>query len=116
VDVLVMPYADGASLRRGTLMAGLANGCAIVTTIPQMPLPDMHDGRDWLTVPPNDADATAQAVLRIADDPMLAETLRANARERSYLYRWENIAARHLSLYGLPTSLADSSRLLDDRS
>ncbi len=43
-DVLIMPYSDGASLRRGTLMAGLANGCAIVTTTPQAPLPEL---RDW---------------------------------------------------------------------
>ena len=107
VDVLVMPYSDGASLRRGTLMAGLANGCAIVTTAPQTPLPDFLDDRDWLAVPPNDAEATAQAVLRIADDSALAAKLRANARQRSRLYTWEGIAARHLALYGFATGLAD---------
>ena len=37
-DLLFLPYLDGASLRRGTLMAGLAHGCAIVTTTPQSPL------------------------------------------------------------------------------
>ncbi|MBI3957259.1 MAG: glycosyltransferase family 4 protein [Chloroflexi bacterium] len=115
IDVLVMPYSDGASLRRGTLMAGLANGCAIVTTTPQTPLPDFQDGRDWLAVPPNDADATAQAVLRIADDPALAAKLRANARQRSRLYGWESIAARHLAVYGLSTGLANPSRLPDNR-
>lgn len=114
-DVLVMPYTDGASLRRGTLMAGLVNGCAIVTTTPQTPLPDFQDDRDWLTVPPNDAESTAQAVLRIADDPVLAATLRANARQRSRLYGWESIAARHLALYGFATGLVDPSRLSDNR-
>jgi len=107
VDVLVMPYTDGASLRRGTLMAGLVNGCAIVTTVPQTPLAAFQDGRDWLTVPPGDADATAQAVLRIADDPALAANLRTNARQRSRLYTWESIAARHLPLYGLSTGSAE---------
>lgn len=109
IDALVMPYRDGASPRRGTLMAGLANGCAIVTTTPQTPLPDLQDGREWLAVPPDDPQATARAVLRLVDDPALAARLRANARERSRLYGWESIAARHLSVYGLSTGLADSS-------
>ena len=115
IDVLVMPYSDGASLRRGTLMAGLVNGCAIVTTRPQTPLPDFQDGRDWLIVPPNDADTTAQAVLRIADNPTLATHLRANARLRSRLYNWESIAASHLPLYAIPTGLVDPSHLPDNR-
>jgi glycosyltransferase involved in cell wall biosynthesis len=32
-DVLLQPYADGASSRRGSLMAGLALGCPIVTNL-----------------------------------------------------------------------------------
>jgi hypothetical protein len=31
-DVLVQPYPDGVTTRRTSVMAGLANGCAIVTT------------------------------------------------------------------------------------
>ncbi|MBX3052732.1 MAG: glycosyltransferase family 4 protein [Caldilineaceae bacterium] len=115
IDVLVMPYSDGASLRRGTLMAGLANGCAIVTTTPQTPLAELRDGEEWLTVPPGDGDATAQAVARIADDCQLAGSLRANARAASRLYAWENIAARHLSIYGQSSGLADPRLLPDNR-
>lgn len=98
-DVLLMPYADGASLRRGTLMAGLANGCAIVTTTPQAPLPELVDGWDWLTVPPADPEAAARAVQRLAQEPALVSTLRANARQRSLAFTWESIADRHLPLY-----------------
>ena len=98
-DVLLMPYTDGASLRRGTLMAGLANGCAIVTTTPQAPLPELVDGRDLLYVQPENDEALAGAVLRLVGDPTFAVALRANARLRSTLFAWDSIARAHLDLY-----------------
>jgi glycosyltransferase involved in cell wall biosynthesis len=94
-----MPYADGASLRRGTLMAGLAHGCAIVTTSPQEPLPELVDGRDLLYVPAEDERATARAVLRIADQPGLAIALRQRARAARAQFRWEEIARQHVHWY-----------------
>jgi glycosyltransferase involved in cell wall biosynthesis len=98
-DVLLMPYTDGASLRRGTLMAGLANGCALVTTLPQAPLPELVDGRDLLYVPPEDSAAMAAAVLRVLNDAALAAQLRTQARARSHLFAWDSIARAHLDLY-----------------
>jgi glycosyltransferase involved in cell wall biosynthesis len=98
-DVLLMPYTDGASLRRGTLMAGLANGCAIVTTTPQSPLPELQAGRDLLYVSPEDDQELAAAALRLAADAALADALRANARAASRQFAWETIARRHLDLY-----------------
>jgi glycosyltransferase involved in cell wall biosynthesis len=94
-DVLVMPYEEGASLRHGTLMAALAHGCAVITTTPGHPLPELVDGRDLLYAPPGDAAAAAEAVQRIVAQPDLAATLRAHARERSRLFTWEAIAKEH---------------------
>jgi glycosyltransferase involved in cell wall biosynthesis len=104
-DLLLMPYVDGVSLRRGTLMAGLANGCAIVTTTPEDPLPELMNGENLLTVPPEDPAAAAAAVMQIADDPALAQRLRTNARLFSQRFRWEAIAAQHLTLYAPPQDL-----------
>jgi glycosyltransferase involved in cell wall biosynthesis len=98
-DVLLMPYTDGASLRRGTLMAGLANGCAIVTTTPQAPLPELVEGRDLLYAPPEDVGALAAAVLRLASDPALRANLGAHARQASSLFAWDAIARAHLEQY-----------------
>ena len=98
-DVLALPFLDGASLRRGTLMAGLANGCAIVTTTPHDPLPELVDGQDALFAPAGDVPALVGAVQRLANDPALADTLRRRAREQSRLFMWSEIARAHLALY-----------------
>jgi glycosyltransferase involved in cell wall biosynthesis len=98
-DALLMPYEDGASLRRGTLMAGLAHGCALVTTTPHSPLPELIDGRDLLYVPAGDAQAMADALWRLAQEPDLVARLRSHARARSQLFTWEAIAAQHVALY-----------------
>ena len=99
LDVLVMPYEDGVSLRRGTLMAGLANGCALVTTHPQSPVTELVDERDALLVPAGDAVAAAAAVERIAAAPALAAELRRHARLLAASFGWNAIARRHLELY-----------------
>jgi glycosyltransferase involved in cell wall biosynthesis len=98
-DVLLMPYTDGASLRRGTLMAGLANGCAIVTTTPQAPLPELQEGHDLLYAPPEDEKALAAAVLRLAGDPALRADLSEHARQASAQFAWDAIARAHLEQY-----------------
>lgn len=99
VDVLLMPYVDGASLRRGTLMAGLAHGCAIVTTTPQSPLPELVDGRDLLYVPPEEPHLAANAILRLTQEPDLRQALQAGARHQSQLFTWSAIAEQHLQSY-----------------
>lgn len=99
IDVLVMPYEDGMSMRRSTLTAALANGCAIVSTHPQTPTPELAAGSDLLLVPPADPAATAAAVARIAGNPSLAQNLRANARRAARQFRWNVIAAQHMEIY-----------------
>jgi glycosyltransferase involved in cell wall biosynthesis len=98
-DVLLMPYEDGASLRRGTLMAGLANGCAIITTTPQAPLPELVDGQDVLFVSPRDDRAAAEAVMWLANNREAAAALRRNARLCGRQFAWNRIARRHWEFY-----------------
>lgn len=98
-DVVLLPFTDGASLRRGTLMAALTNGCAIVTTTPQAPLPELQHERDLLYVKTGDAQGMTGAVLRLAGDDKLRATIQANARCASRQFGWEEIARRHLEMY-----------------
>lgn len=100
IDILLMPYADGASLRRGTLMAGLAHGCAIITTEPDGALPELVDGRDLIFVPrENVPKAAANAVERLVANPVLQESLRNWAQRRSHQFAWRTIALAHIAHY-----------------
>lgn len=98
-DVLVLPYLDGASTRRGTLMAGLAQGRPLVTTMPVAPLPELTDGDNVLFVPPADVNATVAATLRILRDPAQAQRLAAGAARAADAFTWESIAAAHVRSY-----------------
>lgn len=103
IDIAYLPYTDGASLRRGTLMAALANGCAIITTEPAAPIPELIAGRDLLYVARSDESETVRgalaAIQTLRTDAVRADALRASARERSTLFTWQAIAARHLAIY-----------------
>jgi N-acetylglucosaminyl-diphospho-decaprenol L-rhamnosyltransferase len=104
-DFAVLPYADGASFRRGSLLAALEHGLPIVTTEPkvehQVPgWPVLVDGENALLVPPGDASALAGAMERVARSPELRERLSAGARELAEFFDWGHIARKHLELYG----------------
>ena len=92
-DTLVMPYRDGASLRRGTLMAALAHGRPLVTTTPAAPTPELVHGRNVWLAPPGDAAALAAAIQTVARHPELRQRLGQAAAQTASLFTWEKIAA-----------------------
>jgi glycosyltransferase involved in cell wall biosynthesis len=109
-DAAVLPFADGASFRRGSLLAALAHGAPVVTTHPpgrtadppsglQTDVPELRDGANVLLVQPGDPTGLAAAVGRLLAEPPLRARLRAAGAELARLFSWENIAARHQQLY-----------------
>jgi glycosyltransferase involved in cell wall biosynthesis len=97
--MLVMPYRDGASLRRGTLMAALAHGRPLITTTPASPTPELVDGQNVRLIPRGDAAALAEAVRRLASDGALRDALGAGASELAGRFTWDRIAAQTLDFY-----------------
>lgn len=100
-DLCVLPYQDGASYRRGSLMAALAHGLAIVTTYgaPSGPLPPLVHGENCFLVPPEDAIALAQAIATLLNSRQLRERLAAGARATAGAFSWEGIARETVKLY-----------------
>jgi glycosyltransferase involved in cell wall biosynthesis len=103
-DFAVLPYADGASFRRGSLLAALEHGLPIVTTSPRAEhyvpgWPALVDGENALLVLPGDAGGLAGAMERVACSPELRARLSAGARELAAFFDWGHIARMHLDLY-----------------
>jgi glycosyltransferase involved in cell wall biosynthesis len=89
-----------------SVLEAFASGCAVVSTnaggVPAILSHETHG----LLVPPNDHQAAAQAVIRLLEDPALADRLATAARESCERYRWDNVRAQWLTLYN---SLARTS-------
>ena len=104
-DLAALPYRDGASWRRGSLLAALVAGLPIVTTTPAPgydaagALPALADGYDALLVPPADPAALAAALGRLAADAALRGRLADGALALAARFDWDAIAAAHLDLY-----------------
>jgi len=105
VDACALPFTDGASYRNGTLLAALANGVPLVTSMPQAPnvydgLPVLADGEQALLTLPGDADGLATALARLLNDGDLRLRLASEASAMAQAFSWEGIAAQHMALYG----------------
>ena len=104
-DLAALPFLDGASLRRGSLLAVLAHGLPVITTTPQpvppsaTPWPALRDGANALLVPPGEAEALAAAIERLRSDPALSARLGAGGRALTAAFDWDHIAAQHLALF-----------------
>jgi hypothetical protein len=79
-DVLFQPYPDGVSARRGSIMAALAHGRPIVTSLGHLSEPIWSEGAVVLT-PAGDGAAAARAVRSLLDDSGERARLATAARE-----------------------------------
>lgn len=114
-DAVALPFTDGASARRGTLMAALAHGLPIVSTLPVRVSPvagaptvwlgagpgavAVRNGESILLVPPDDAGALAAALGRLRDDAGLRASLAAGAQAVAARISWPALAAETLGIY-----------------
>lgn len=98
-DMIVMPYRDGASLRRGTLMAALVHGRPIITTIPTTQIDQLIHGENvWMTRV-DDPEELSDAIVYLAADPDLRSKLGTRAKETSAQFTWDEIAAKTVAFY-----------------
>jgi glycosyltransferase involved in cell wall biosynthesis len=93
-DIVALPFRDGMSFRRGSLMAALAHGCAIITTHPQMDVPELISDQHVRMIPAESPTALSIAIEDLAYNPDLREDLGCHALELAQQFTWENIAVQ----------------------
>lgn len=98
-DAVVLPFVDGASYRRGSLMAAIHYGCTIITTTPQVAVPAFRDGENMLLVPPGDSAALVQAINRLREATAVRDQLRRGAAGLANAFRWDTIARDTITFF-----------------
>jgi glycosyltransferase involved in cell wall biosynthesis len=98
-DVITLPFLDGASYRRGSLMAAIHHGCAIITTQPQVAIPQFEHEKNMLLVPPNHPEALTEAVLYLYQSATLRTTLQAGALDLRQAFDWNVIATQTVDFF-----------------
>nr|MBN1230095.1 glycosyltransferase family 4 protein [Anaerolineae bacterium] len=96
-DLSVLPYIDGASLRRTTLLATLAHGIPVITTTPRF-------DRDLLetaaaVIPPRSAEVLASAMAALIENPEKREQLARAGKALATHFNWDRIAQDTIAFY-----------------
>lgn len=99
-DAAVFPFADGASARRGSVLAAMAHGLPIVTTSgPRLPSGWSGGDAPALLVDAGDAPGLVAALLRLRDDGALRHKLGGAGRKLATRTSWEEIASQTALVY-----------------
>ncbi len=101
MDIVVLPFRHGASLRRGTLIAAIRAGATVLTTDPEFDesLAPLIGGETMWLVPPGDPEALAAGISMLLSDASLRERLANQALAQGKDFDWNTIALRHIGLY-----------------
>ncbi len=87
-DLMLQPYADGVSARRGSFMAGLAHGRAMVTTLGFLSEPFWEKSGAAIFAQADDIAALTRATEQLLTDPAARDRLGA-AAARLYRERFD---------------------------
>lgn len=99
VDLVALPFGDGASFRRSSLIAALHQGCAIITTEPAVAEPAFAHGENLWLAPPRSAEGLENAVLQLLSEPEQVTALRQGAGRLSQIFDWERITRDTVDFY-----------------
>lgn len=109
-DIAVLPYAEGASFRRGSLLAVLEHSLPVITTTDgnekvkgarsrEHGWPELVDGENAILVRPGDVEELVRGIEKVAADTELRGRLAEEAAKVVQFFSWARIAEAHAALY-----------------
>lgn len=99
-DCAALPFVDGASVKRASLIACLTQGLPIVTTQPARgEVWEFTDRVNMLLVPSKNAAALAQAIRLLTQDADLRARLSLGAWDLAGRFAWEDIARQQTDIF-----------------
>lgn len=96
-DICVLPYRDGASFRRGSLMAALEHGLCLLTTRPAEA--ELVDGQNCRLADAANPVNLARLIDDLAADEVNRRRLSIEAAKLGKRFGWPSIAEKHQALY-----------------
>ncbi|WP_232203542.1 glycosyltransferase family 4 protein [Rubrobacter xylanophilus] len=108
VGAVYLPFPDGASLRRSSLIAALVNSSPIITTRGGSTPSDLVDGENVLFA--NSPEVALKKIQRLVSDAELSRRLSCGAAEYGKRFSWSQIAEQYIDLYGYVLSTRKRGR------
>lgn len=90
-----LPYPDGVSERRSSLLVMLEAGVPVVTTVGKATTEDLRSA----VIAVRGAEDALEAIRRLSEDRELREEMRRRGRHYAAARSWERIALEHKALY-----------------
>lgn len=97
IDIAVLPYEDGLTLRRGSFLAFLGRGVAVVTSQGDKEARQLFENADGVKMCANQEEMM-QAILSYSENSNYYQAGLSNSRYRSD-FEWDNIAERVLDCF-----------------
>lgn len=98
-DIIVLPFRDGASFRRSSLMAAITSEQAIITTKPGVEIPEFINGENMMLVSPENSSALSAAIQVAIQSPDLRKKLKEGTRKLKQYFDWEKIAQENVDFF-----------------
>jgi glycosyltransferase involved in cell wall biosynthesis len=98
-DAIVLPFRDGASYRRGSLMAAIQHQCAIITTQPQVEISTFKHQENMLLFPPGNTQALIDTIKHAIANVNTLKQLRKGTHELNQNFDWENITQKTVRFF-----------------
>ena len=94
IKIVYLPFPDGISSRRGTLLASIQNGCTVVSKKSDVKeFNDFFEKYIYLVETDEEAVAVIQELLQ-------SELILKDTKPAKQLFTWDNVLLKHLDVYG----------------